>query len=226
MLPGFVATEGFPQRELAERRRTRWLVSKPERVAEAIVEAGPGGKAERYVPRAYGLAAAARILTPRLVRRVTGSGSPALSPSTDARKPDERPLGCGALRVAVVDMGTNSTRLLVAEVVDGRVREIERQSTVTRLGRGVDTSGQLAAEAIEDVCEAVAGYIEIYERLGVDRVARSPPAPCATRATATMFLAELRERFALDARILDGAEEARLTYLGACAERPPTRRPW
>ena len=88
VLPGFVATEGFPQRELTERRATRWLVSKPERVAEAIVEAGPGGKAERYVPRAYGLAAAARILTPRLVRRVTGSGSPALSPSTDARKPD------------------------------------------------------------------------------------------------------------------------------------------
>ena len=88
VLPGFVATEGFPQRELTERRATRWLVSKPERVADAIVEAGPGGKAERYVPRAYGLAAAARILTPRLVRRVTGSGSPALSPSTDARKPE------------------------------------------------------------------------------------------------------------------------------------------
>ena len=56
------------------------------------------------------------------------------------------------MRVAVVDIGTNSTRLLVADVADGRVSEVERRSTVTRLGRGVDTSGQLAAEAIEDVC--------------------------------------------------------------------------
>jgi hypothetical protein len=56
------------------------------------MDAGPGGKAERYVPRAYGLVAAARILTPGLVRRVTGGGSPALSPSTAAReRRTERP---------------------------------------------------------------------------------------------------------------------------------------
>jgi len=119
-------------------------------------------------------------------------------------------------------MGTNSTRLLVAEVVDGRVREIERQSTVTRLGRGVDTSGQLAAEAIEDVCEAVAGYVEIYERHGVDRVRAIATSAVRDARNGDMFRAELRERFALDTRILDGAEEARLTYLGACAERSPT----
>jgi uncharacterized protein len=88
VLPGFVATEGFPQRELRERLATRWLVSKPERVAEAIVETGPGGKAERYVPRAYALAAAARVLAPGLVRRVTGGGSPALSPATGAPEPE------------------------------------------------------------------------------------------------------------------------------------------
>ncbi|MDQ6915625.1 MAG: short-chain dehydrogenase, partial [Actinomycetota bacterium] len=68
---GFVATEGFPQEELTARRLTRWIVSKPEKVAEAIVDAGPGGAAERYVPRAYWLAAAARTLAPRLVRRAT-----------------------------------------------------------------------------------------------------------------------------------------------------------
>lgn len=72
VLPGFVATEGFPQRQLVGRRLTRWMVSKPERVAEAIVQAGPGGRAERYVPRPYGLAAATRILVPRLVRRAAG----------------------------------------------------------------------------------------------------------------------------------------------------------
>jgi short-subunit dehydrogenase len=71
VLPGFVATEGFPQRELLERLATRWLVSRPELVAEAILETGPGGAPERYVPRYYWIAAAARILTPSLVRRAT-----------------------------------------------------------------------------------------------------------------------------------------------------------
>jgi exopolyphosphatase/guanosine-5'-triphosphate,3'-diphosphate pyrophosphatase len=121
----------------------------------------------------------------------------------------------------VVDIGTNSTRLLVAEVEAGRVREIERSSTVTRLGRGVDTSGRLAAEAIEDVCEALAGYTDAYRRLGADRVVVIATSAVRDASNSEMFLAELRERFALDARILDGAEEARLTYLGACAERPP-----
>jgi short-subunit dehydrogenase len=69
VLPGFVATEGFPQTALVRRRATRWLVSTPERVAEAIWDAGPGGRAERYVPRPYWIAAALRILAPRLVRR-------------------------------------------------------------------------------------------------------------------------------------------------------------
>ncbi|HEX4345247.1 MAG TPA: SDR family NAD(P)-dependent oxidoreductase [Solirubrobacteraceae bacterium] len=75
VLPGFVATEGFPQRELVERRLTRWIVSTPERVAEAIVDAGPGGSAERYVPRAYWIAAAARIVAPRLVLGILRSGA-------------------------------------------------------------------------------------------------------------------------------------------------------
>jgi uncharacterized protein len=77
VLPGFVATEGFPATELRERPLTRWIVSKPEVVAKAIFEVGPGGKAERYVPRPYALAALARILAPRLVRRVLSGGSAA-----------------------------------------------------------------------------------------------------------------------------------------------------
>ncbi len=118
-------------------------------------------------------------------------------------------------------MGTNSTRLLVADVEDGRVRELDRRSTVTRLGRGVDTSGQLSLEAIKDVCTAVAGYIGIYEELGAERVSAIATSAVRDAANSEMFLAELRERFALDATILGGAEEARLTYLGACAERKP-----
>lgn len=71
VLPGFVATEGFPQRQLVDRAATRWIVSRPERVAEAIMDAGPGGRAERYVPRIYWVPAVLRVLAPRLVRRVT-----------------------------------------------------------------------------------------------------------------------------------------------------------
>jgi exopolyphosphatase / guanosine-5'-triphosphate,3'-diphosphate pyrophosphatase len=123
--------------------------------------------------------------------------------------------------VAVIDMGTNSTRLLVADVEGGRVRELERRSTVTRLGRGVDTSGQLAAEAIEEVCATVASYISMHEELEAERVVALATSAVRDASNSSMFLAELRERFALDARILDGAEEARLTYVGACAERPP-----
>ncbi|MGH2868339.1 MAG: SDR family NAD(P)-dependent oxidoreductase [Solirubrobacteraceae bacterium] len=74
VLPGFVRTEGFPAAELLARPATRWLVSSPEGVAEAIMEAGPGGRAERYVPRYYWLAAALRILAPRLLRRATAGG--------------------------------------------------------------------------------------------------------------------------------------------------------
>jgi short-subunit dehydrogenase len=84
VLPGFIATEGFPATELREKALTRWIVSKPEKVAEAIVEAGPGGKAERYVPRGYALAAVSRILMPRLVRRVlSGGAAGALTTSTN-----------------------------------------------------------------------------------------------------------------------------------------------
>jgi uncharacterized protein len=74
VLPGFVKTEGFPAAELLARPQTRWLVSEPELVAEAIIQAGPGGRAERYVPRWYWIPAALRILAPALVRRATAGG--------------------------------------------------------------------------------------------------------------------------------------------------------
>jgi short-subunit dehydrogenase len=75
VLPGFVRTEGFPARELSARRLTRWLVSEPDRVAGAILEAGPGGRAERYVPRWYWIPAALRVLAPGLIRRATSGGA-------------------------------------------------------------------------------------------------------------------------------------------------------
>ena len=85
VLPGFIATEGFPQSELLENPLTRRLVSTPDRAAQAIREAGLGGRGERYVPRPYWLAAALRILAPSLVRRaVAGRGAAVMTTTTGA----------------------------------------------------------------------------------------------------------------------------------------------
>src|SRR3954447_20807975 len=124
-------------------------------------------------------------------------------------------------RVAVVDIGSNSTRLLVADVRDGRVSEVERQSRVTRLGRGVDLSGQLSNEAGEAACEAIADYVSIYTEEGAETVDAIATSAVRDASNGDAFIAELRERFALSARVLGGEEEARLTYLGATSERPP-----
>jgi short-subunit dehydrogenase len=69
VLPGFIATEGFPQAELVANRLTRWAVSDAEHVAGAVIEAGPGGSPEVYVPRYYWLGALLRVIAPRLIRR-------------------------------------------------------------------------------------------------------------------------------------------------------------
>jgi exopolyphosphatase/guanosine-5'-triphosphate,3'-diphosphate pyrophosphatase len=124
--------------------------------------------------------------------------------------------------VAVIDVGSNSTRLLVADVADGRVAKVERQSRVTRLGRGVDLSGQLSSEAVEAACEAIGDYVAICEEAGARQVVAIATSAVRDASNGEAFVAELRERFALSARVLDGVEEARLTYLGATAERPPT----
>ena len=124
-------------------------------------------------------------------------------------------------RVAVIDIGTNSMRLLVADVAGGRVSEVERRNRVTRLGRGIDLSGQLSAEAIEAACEAIAGYVAIYREAGAETVEAIATSAVRDASNGGAFVAELRERFALSARVLDGEEEARLTYLGATSERPP-----
>jgi exopolyphosphatase / guanosine-5'-triphosphate,3'-diphosphate pyrophosphatase len=134
---------------------------------------------------------------------------------------DREPEQGATSRVAVIDIGTNSTRLLVADVTDGHVHELDRRTRVTRLGRGVDLSGNLATEAIEAVCEVIAEYVAAYERLDVDAVTAIATSAVRDASNGEAFIAELRERFALTARILDGEEEALLTYRGATAEHPP-----
>jgi exopolyphosphatase/guanosine-5'-triphosphate,3'-diphosphate pyrophosphatase len=123
-------------------------------------------------------------------------------------------------RVAVVDLGTNSTRLLVADVVDGQVVELERRTIVTRLGQGVESTGRLAEEAIDRVSEALAVYREVMDRLGAVRVVAVATSAMRDAENGAAFRDYVRERFGIDARTISGDEEARLTFLGATAGRP------
>jgi exopolyphosphatase/guanosine-5'-triphosphate,3'-diphosphate pyrophosphatase len=124
------------------------------------------------------------------------------------------------MRVAVVDVGTNSTRLLVADVsAGGEVVELERRSAVTRLGEGVDVSGRLADAAIERVLATLDGYAEEIERLHAD--ARPAVLTSAVRdaANGAELVALLERRYGLEARVIAGSEEAELTFLGATSDR-------
>jgi exopolyphosphatase / guanosine-5'-triphosphate,3'-diphosphate pyrophosphatase len=130
-------------------------------------------------------------------------------------------MGGESHRVAVVDVGSNSTRLLIADVGAAGLSEVERQSRVTRLGRGVDLTGQLSAEAIEAACEAIADYVALCREREVERIEAIATSAVRDASNGEAFAAELRERFALAARVLDGTEEARLTYSGATSDDPP-----
>jgi uncharacterized protein len=78
--PGFFVTEGFPQRELLARPWTRWMVTREDKVVEALVDAWRRRRPERYVPRPYGLVPLARVLLSGLYRRVVGGGAFTASP--------------------------------------------------------------------------------------------------------------------------------------------------
>jgi exopolyphosphatase / guanosine-5'-triphosphate,3'-diphosphate pyrophosphatase len=122
--------------------------------------------------------------------------------------------------VAVIDMGSNSTRLLIADVDDGVVRELRRETRITRLGQGVDSAGRLADEAVERVLAALADYRAAIDEAGADRIVAIATSAVRDAANGDEFLATLRERFGIEARILTGDEEAQLTFLGATASRP------
>ncbi len=125
-----------------------------------------------------------------------------------------------AMRVAVVDIGTNSTRLLIADVEGNGVYEVERRTTVTNMGRGVDHTSTICSDAVEDVCGVIADYKARYEEMEAERVMAIATSAVRDALNGDAFIAELRERFNLDARMLTGEEEAHLTYLGATAHRP------
>jgi exopolyphosphatase/guanosine-5'-triphosphate,3'-diphosphate pyrophosphatase len=124
--------------------------------------------------------------------------------------------------VGVVDIGSNSTRLYVADVEGGRVTaERERRSEVTRLGQGVDASGRLAEDALDRVRAVLGGYAEALDELGAERRVAVLTSAVRDAVNGDDFLAEVRNDYGLDARTLRGEEEARLTFLGATSESDP-----
>jgi exopolyphosphatase/guanosine-5'-triphosphate,3'-diphosphate pyrophosphatase len=125
------------------------------------------------------------------------------------------------MRIAVVDLGTNPTRLLVADVEHSRVRELSRRTTITRLGEGVDAGSRLLDGAIARVFEALVDYRREIDELGAERVVAVATSAVRDAENGEEFRRELRERFGIDARIISGDEEARLTFAGATAERAP-----
>ena len=127
------------------------------------------------------------------------------------------------MRVAVIDIGTNTTRLLVADVLDGHVTEVDRRTEITRLGEGVDATGRLAEAAMDRVRAVMDAYAPAIAACDVTTGVLTS----ATRdaANGDAFVLEIRTRYGVDARVIDGDTEARLTFLGATSDRPPSAAP-
>jgi exopolyphosphatase/guanosine-5'-triphosphate,3'-diphosphate pyrophosphatase len=126
--------------------------------------------------------------------------------------------------VAVIDIGTNTTRLLVAEIdSDGELVELERRSVVTALGQDVDATGRLADEAMDRVSDTIASYREVIDRVGAERVVAVATSAMRDSENGPAYRDYLKERFDIDARTISGDEEARLTFLGATAGRSDDR---
>jgi exopolyphosphatase / guanosine-5'-triphosphate,3'-diphosphate pyrophosphatase len=126
-------------------------------------------------------------------------------------------------RVGVVDLGTNSTRLLVADVEDGAVRERERRLTITRLGEGVDERRLLLPTALARVRNVLADYRRALEAAGAERTLAVATSAVRDAENGEAFLGEVEWSYGFETRLLSGDEEARLTFQGVAAGRelPP-----
>jgi exopolyphosphatase / guanosine-5'-triphosphate,3'-diphosphate pyrophosphatase len=125
-------------------------------------------------------------------------------------------------RIAVVDIGTNSTRLLICDREGERITdELERESTVTRLGAGVDADGRLADESMQRVYDTLARYQELIDRHDAGVKIAVLTSAVRDAANGREFADSVRERYGLEPHVLSGDEEAGLTFLGAMSERDP-----
>jgi exopolyphosphatase / guanosine-5'-triphosphate,3'-diphosphate pyrophosphatase len=126
-----------------------------------------------------------------------------------------------AARVAAIDLGSNSTRLLVADVGDGEIEELERLLRITRLGDGVDRSGRLADDAMARVEQVVAADVDRARELGATRILAVATSAARDSANGRDFLASLGRRHGIAWRILSGDEEAAMTFRGVTSRSAP-----
>ena len=120
------------------------------------------------------------------------------------------------MRIATIDIGTNTTLLLVAEKTsDGSLVAVEEHATITRLGEGVDKTRALAPAAIERTNACLDRYAEIVARLNVDRIAVVGTSAMRDAGGGEAVRAHVKRKLGVDARTISGDEEATLTFLGA-----------
>jgi exopolyphosphatase/guanosine-5'-triphosphate,3'-diphosphate pyrophosphatase len=127
------------------------------------------------------------------------------------------------LRIAAFDVGTNTTRLLVADGTSagGPLTEIDRRLVFTRLGQGVDASRRLRPEAIARTAAALAELRAVAEGLGAERFRLGATSAVRDAANRGEFLGAARDVLGIEPEVLSGEEEAQLSFVGATAELPP-----
>jgi exopolyphosphatase/guanosine-5'-triphosphate,3'-diphosphate pyrophosphatase len=130
------------------------------------------------------------------------------------------------MRVGVIDCGTNSIRLLIADIDGNNFREVTRQMQVVRLGQGVDETNQFHPDALERTFAAVDLYAAELARRGVEKIRF-----CATSATRdatnrNIFIDGVKERLGIEPEVISGDEEARLSFAGATREFSRTDGPF
>jgi len=121
------------------------------------------------------------------------------------------------VRVAVVDLGTNSTRLLVADVEDGSVREVERRLEITRLGESVDARRKLLPTAIARVRNVLGDYRREIEALGAERTLTLATSAVRDADNGEAFLGEIEWSYGFSTQLLSGEEEARMMFAGVAS---------
>jgi exopolyphosphatase / guanosine-5'-triphosphate,3'-diphosphate pyrophosphatase len=117
-------------------------------------------------------------------------------------------------RVAAIDLGTNSTRLLVADVENGVVREVDRRLEITRLGEGVDTRRQLLPQAMARVRNVLADYRRVADEDGAERTLAFATSAVRDAENGEAFLGEIEWSYGFETRLLTGDEEALLAFRG------------
>jgi exopolyphosphatase/guanosine-5'-triphosphate,3'-diphosphate pyrophosphatase len=132
-----------------------------------------------------------------------------------------------AARVAAIDCGTNSLRLLVADVdpAAGTLTDVDRRMEIVRLGQGVDATGRLAPAALARTLRALRSYAEIVAAAGASAVRMVATSATRDAANAADFVAGVREVLGVDPEVLSGDEEARLSFTGATTELAAAARP-